>query len=191
MQKWLWLLIIGLLAVGGVIFWWTRHASAPSPAAYRANVLQVLQGQGGLDPGLAFMLRGLRVDLDCRDEKLCTRGENFSYVYDMTEQYENLLGDYWGRICQSERIKPSATDAAGHKMLCELLDALFKEVRGIKTKALQALGLLRRSTPEEAQLLLQGVLSRILEHRERVLAITKELQTITWLEPVLPPEPQP
>jgi hypothetical protein len=191
MQRWIWFAIVGVLVAGGLILWWTLRASAPSSEAYRASVLEVLQGRGGLDPGLAFMLRGLRVELDCRDEALCTRSENFSYVYDMTEQYENFLGDYQGRICQSGRIKPSTTDTADHKALCELLEVLFKEVRGIKTKALQALGLLQRSTPEEVKSLLRGVLSRILEHRERVLAITEELRQITWLEPVVRAKPQP
>jgi hypothetical protein len=136
--------------------------------------------------GAGFILRGLRVDLDCRDEELCTRGENFSYVYDITEQYENLLGDYWGRICR--RLKPSEADRADHEQLCHLLDALFKEVRGIKTKAAQALGLLQHSPKETVQPLLRGVLQRILAHRERVLQIEAELKQITWLEPVLSTE---
>lgn len=186
MPRWIWLIIVGLLIVGGSVFWWARQGQAPPE--YRAHVLEVLKGRGGLDPGLAFMLRGLRVDLDCRDVQLCTRGENFSYVYDITEQYENLLGDYWGRICR--KLTPSKADAADHQKLCELLDALFKEVRGIKTKALQALGFLQRSTPAEAMPLLQGVLKRIGEHRERVLQLTAELHKIAWLEPILR-EPQP
>lgn len=185
MPKWVWLVLVGVVLVGGLVFWWARQASAPSSERYRASVIEVLQGREGLDPGLAFMLRGLRVDLDCRDEELCTRGENFSYVYDITEQYENFLGDYHGRICQSERIKPSASDTADHQMLCTQLDALFKEVRGIKTKAAQALGFLQRSTPQEIQSVLVGVLQRILEHRERVLQIEAELKKIPWLEPVL------
>jgi hypothetical protein len=183
MQRWLWLALAGLVIVGGLIFWWARQASAPSSETYRASVLEVLRGRGGLDPGLAFILRGLRVDLDCRDEELCTRGENFSYVYDITEQYENLLGDYWGRICR--RLKPSEADRADHEQLCHLLDALFKEVRGIKTKAAQALGLLQHSPKETVQPLLRGVLQRILTHRERVLSLIEELHQITWLEPVL------
>ncbi len=188
MQKRVWLLIMGLLVAGGVIVWWVWQASAPSSEAYRASVLEVLRGRGGLDPGLAFMLRGLRVDLDCRDEELCTRGENFSYVYEITEQYENLLGDYYGRICQ--RLKPSAHDAADHQRLCAQLDALFKEVRGIKTKAMQALALLQRNAPQEVHSLLVGILQRILAHRDRVLQITVELQKIGWLEPALtPPSP--
>jgi hypothetical protein len=183
MQKWVWLLLVGLLAVVGLIFWWTRQALAPSPAAYRANVLQVLKGQGGLDPGLAFMLRGLQVDLDCRDEKLCTGGENFSYVYEMAEQYEFLMGDYQGRICT---MKPSAANRTDHERLCHLLQGLLKEVGGVKMNASLALNFLSRSNPEDVQTLLRNFLNRILEHRERVLAITEELQTITWLEPVLP-----
>jgi hypothetical protein len=190
MQKWIWLAVVGLLVAGGLIFWWVRQASAPSSETYRASVLEVLQGRGGLDPGLAFMLRGLRVDLDCRDEELCTRGENFSYVYDITEQYENLLGDYHGRICQSKRIKPSANDTADHQALCAHLDALFKEVRGIKTKAAQAIALLQRNAPQEVHSLLVGILQRILDHRERVLQIEAELKQIPWLEPALtPPNP--
>lgn len=185
MQKWVWLAVVGLLVIGGLVFWWARQASAPSSQAYRASVLEVLHGRGGLDPGLAFILRGLRVDLDCRDEELCTRGENFSYVYDITEQYENFLGDYHGRICQSKRIKPSANDTADHQELCTQLNALFKEVRGIKTKAMQALGLLQRSPPQEIHSVLVGVLQRILGHRERVLQIEAELKKISWLEPVL------
>lgn len=185
MQKWIWLAVVGLLVAGGLVFWWARQASAPSSEAYRASVLEVLQGRGGLDPGLAFMLRGLRVDLDCRDEELCTRSDNFSYVYDITEQYENLLGDYHGRICQSKRVKPSASDMADHQVLCTQLDALFKEVRGIKTKATQALEFLRRYPPQEVHSLLVGILQRILAHRERVLQIEVELHKISWLEPVL------
>lgn len=185
MQKWIWLAVVGLLVIGGLAFWWARQASAPSSEAYRASVLEVLRGHGGLDPGLAFILRGLRVDLDCRDEELCTRGENFSYVYDITEQYENFLGDYHGRICQSKRIKPSVNDAADHHELCAQLNALFKEVRGMKTKAMQALGLLQRSTPQEIHSVLVGVLQRILGHRERVLQIEAELKKISWLEPAL------
>jgi hypothetical protein len=188
MQRWLWLALAGLVIVGGLIFWLARQASAPSSETYRANVLEVLRGRGGLDPGLAFMLRGLRVDLDCRDEELCTRGENFSYVYDMTEQYENFLGDYWGRICQSKRIKPSTGDTADHQALCAQLDALFKEVRGIKTKADQALALLQRNAPQEVHALLVGILQRILAHRDRVLQIETELKKITWLEPALTPQ---
>lgn len=188
MQKWVWLAIVGLLVVGGLVFWWAWQARAPSSEAYRASVLEVLQGRGGLDPGLAFILRGLRVDLDCRDEDLCTRSENFSYVYDITEQYESLLGDYHGRICQ--RIKSSTDDATDHKTLCEQLDALFKEVRGIKTKAAQALEFLRRYPPQEVHSLLVGLLQRIGAHRERVLQIEAELKKISWLEPALtPPSP--
>jgi hypothetical protein len=189
MQKRVWLAVVGLIVMGGLALWWARQASAPSSEAYRASVVEILRGRGGLDPGLAFMLRGLRVDLDCRDEQLCTRGENFSYVYDITEQYENFLGDYHGRICR--RIKPSAADAADHQALCEQLEALFKEVRGIKTKAAQAIALLQRNAPQEVHSLLVEILRRILAHRERVLQIAAELQKITWLEAVVRTEPQP
>jgi hypothetical protein len=183
MRTWVWVVLGGVILIAGVLGWWAWRAQAPSSESYRAEVLEILRGRGGLDPGLAFILRGLRVDLDCRDEELCTRGENFSYVYDITEQYENLLGDYWGRICR--RLKPSEADRADHEQLCHLLDALFKEVRGIKTKAAQALGLLQHSPKETVQPLLRGVLQRILAHRERVLSLIEELHQITWLEPVL------
>ncbi len=188
MQKWIWLAIVGLLVAGGLIFWWVQQTSAPLSETYRASVLEVLQGRGGLDPGLAFMLRGLRVDLDCRDEELCTRGENFSLVYEMGEEYENILGDYYGRICHSGRIKPSTNDTADHQALCGLLDDLFKEVRGIKTKAAQALAFLQRNPPHEVHSLLVGFLRRILDHRERVLQIEAELKQIPWLEPALTPK---
>lgn len=188
MQKWVWLVVVGLLVIGGLVFWWARQASAPSSERYRASVLEVLQGRGGFDPGLAFMLRGIRVDLDCRDEALCTRGENFSYVYEITEQYENLLGDYYGRICQSRRIKPSAHDTADHQVLCTQLDALFKEVRSIKTKSAQAIALLQRNAPQEVHSLLVGILQRIVAHRDRVLQIEAELKKISWLGPALTPK---
>ncbi|MCL6642826.1 MAG: hypothetical protein K6T71_05845 [Candidatus Bipolaricaulota bacterium] len=185
MPKWVWLTLIGLVIVGGVVFLWVWQASAPSPERYRAGVIEVLQGRGELDPGLAFLLRGVRVDLDCQDERLCTRGENFTVVYEIGEEYENLLGDYYGRICYSGRIRPSTSDAADHQKLCGLLDALFKEVRGIKTKATLALQFLQRNPSEEVHSLLVGLLQRILEHRERVLQIETELKQIPWLEPAL------
>jgi len=185
MQRWLWLALVGGVIVGGLVLWWAWRAQAPSSEVYRASVLEVLRGRGGLDPGLAFLLRGLRVDLDCRDEELCTRIENFSFVYDLAEEYEPLIADYWGRICQ--RIKPSEADRSDHEQLCHLLDALFKEVRGIKTKAAQALSFLQRNHPDEVKRLLQGFLQRILAHRERVLKIEAELKQIPWLELALTP----
>lgn len=93
-------------------------------------------------------------------------------------------GDYQGRVCQSGRLRPSAADLADHERLCELLEKLFKEVGGIKMTASLGLQFLTRS--EEAQSLLRGALARILNHRERVLAITEELREIDWLEAVLP-----
>jgi hypothetical protein len=189
MQKWLWLVLVGLVIVGGLILWWVRQA--PSSEVYRAKVLEILRGREGLDPGLAFLLRGLRVDLDCRDEELCTRIENFAFVYDLAEEYEPLIGDYWGQVCHSKRIKPSAADSTDHEQLCHLLDALFKEVRGIKAKAAQALSLLHNNSAETVQRLLRSTLQRILAHRDRVLQITAGLQKISWLEPVVRTEPQP
>ncbi len=183
MRTWVWVVLGGVI-IAGVLGWWAWRAQAPSSEVYRAKVLEILRGSGGLDPGLAFLLRGLRVDLDCRDEELCTRIENFSFVYDLAEEYEPLIGDYYGRICRA-RLRPSSLDAPDHEKLCALLEALFKEVRGIKTKALQALSFLQRNHPDEVKRLLQEFLQRILDHRERVLSLTEELHQITWLEPVL------
>jgi len=184
MRTWAWVVLGGVIIIAGVLGWWAWRAQAPSPEVYRAKVLEILRGRGGLDPGLAFLLRGLRVDLDCRDEELCTRIENFSFVYDLAEEYEPLIGDYYGRICRA-RLRPNSLDAPDHERLCTLLEALFKEVRGIKTKAAQALSLLQRNHPDEVKRLLPGFLQRILAHRERVLSLTEELRQITWLEPVL------
>ncbi len=186
MQKWLWLLLAGLVVVAGLIFWWARQALAPSSEAYRASVLQVLKGQGGLDPGLGFLLRGLKEDLNCRDEALCLRRENFAFALDLAEEYENLFGDYYGRLCQSGRLRPGTDDKTEHERLCQLLERLFKEVGGVKMNAALALQFLDRNDPDAARSLLKRFLDRILEHRERVLAITAELRAITWLEPVLP-----
>jgi len=188
MGTWLWVVLGGVILIAGVVGWWAWRAQAPSSESYRAEVLKILRGRGGLDPGLAFMLRGLRVDLDCRDEELCTRIENFAFVYDLAEEYEPLIGDYWGQVCHSKRIKPSANDTADHEALCAQLETLFKEVRGIKTKAAQALSLLHNNSAETVQRLLRSTLQRILAHRERVLQIEAELKQITWLEPVLSTE---
>ncbi len=176
MQKWIWLAIVGLLVAGGLVFWWAWQAS------YRASVLEVLQGHGGLDPGVAFMLNGIRVDLDCRDEEICTRRENFSEVYEIAEQYEFLIGDYQGRIC---KMKPSAADRPDHERLCKLLQEFLKEISGIKMNASLALSFLAQNNPEDVQKLLRNLLHRILGHRERVLQIEAELKQIPWLEPVL------
>jgi len=188
MRTWVWVVLGGVILIAGVVGWWAWRAQAPSSEVYRAKVLEILRGRGGLDPGLAFMLRGLRVDLDCRDEELCTRIENFAFVYDLAEEYEPLIGDYWGQVCHSKRIKPSANDTADHEALCAQLETLFKEVRGIKTKAAQALSLLHNNSAETVQRLLRSTLQRILAHRERVLQIEAELKQITWLEPVLSTE---
>lgn len=182
MQKWIWLAVVGLLIVGGLIFWWTWQALAPSSEAYRASVLEVLQGRGELDPGLAFMLRGIRIDLDCRDEEICTRRENFTEVLDIAEQYESLIGDYQGRIC---KMKPPAADRADHERLCELLQGLLKEIGGIKMNASLALSFLAQNNPEDVRRLLRNFLHRILGHRDRVLQIEADLRNISWLEPAL------
>jgi hypothetical protein len=188
MGTWLWVVLGGVILIAGVVGWWAWRAQAPSSESYRGKVLEILRGRGGLDPGLGFILRGLRVDLDCRDEELCTRIENFAFVYDLAEEYEPLIGDYWGQVCHSKRIKPSANDTADHEALCAQLETLFKEVRGIKTKAAQALSLLHNNSAETVQRLLRSTLQRILAHRERVLQIEAELKQITWLEPVLSTE---
>lgn len=186
MKKWIWLVISAVLVGGGVGIWWAWQASTPSSEAYRADVIEVLQGQGGLDPGLAFMLKGIRVDLDCQDEEVCTRREHFSEVFDIAEQYEFLIGDYQGRIC---KMKPSAGDRADHQRLCKLLQEFLKEVNGIKMNASLALSFLTQNKPEEVRRLLRNFLHRILGHRERVLQIEAELRQINWLEPVLRTEP--
>lgn len=182
MKKWIWLVIIGALIGVGLGLWWAWQVGAPSSEAYRASVIKVLQGQGGLDPGLAFMLRGIRVDLDCQDEEICTRREHFSEVYDIAEQYEFLIGDYQGRIC---KMKPSSADRADHERLCKLLQEFLKEVNGIKMNASLALGFLAQNNPEDVQRLLRNFLHRILGHRERVLQIEADLHEIVWLRPAL------
>lgn len=128
------------------------------------------------------MLQGVRVDLDCRDEEICTRRENFTEVFDIAEQYEFFIGDYQGRIC---KMKPSAPDRTEHERLCKLLQEFLKEVNGIKMNASLALSFLAQNNPTDVQRLLRNFLHRILEHRERVLQIEAELKQIPWLEPVL------
>ena len=185
MPKWVWIVIaLGIVVLASVAFLWGSFF--PSQERYREDVLTVLRGRGGLDPGLAFLLRGLEADLNCRDEALCLRQENFSVALELAEEYENILGDYQGRICQSGRLRPSPNDRAEHDKLCQLLGRLFKEVGGVKMNATLALQFLASNDADAARPLLKRFLDRILEHRERVLAITEELQTITWLEPVLP-----
>lgn len=181
MPKWIWLLVIGLILLGGLVFWWAWEARAPSSEAYRAKVLEVLQG-GELDPGLAFLLNGIRVDLDCRDEELCTRMENFVEVFDIAEQYEFFVGDYQGRICKQ---RPSAIDRADHERLCKLLQQLLREIIGIKTNASLALNFLSLNPSQDVKGLLKNFLQRILAHRDRVLQIEVELKSIPWLEPAL------
>ncbi len=128
------------------------------------------------------MLNGIRVDLDCRDEEICIRRENFSEVYEIAEQYEFLIGDYQGRICT---MKPSAVDRTDHERLCKLLQEFLKEINGIKMNASLALNFLAQNNPEDVRRLLRNFLHRILAHRERVLQIEAELKKISWLEPVL------
>ncbi len=189
-RSWWWLLILVILM--GLGLWLTRGAFF-STAAYREGVLQVLRGQPGtLDPGLAFLLRGLKEDLNCRDEAICLRKENFAFAFELAEQYEHLFADYRGRICQSGRLRPNASNRAEHERLCSLLERLFKEVGGVKMNASLALQFSTSGDPEEVRPLLRRFLERILESRERVLTITEELRGIGWLEAVLPAaEPQP
>ncbi len=186
-RRWWWLLILILAGLG----LWLARGAFFSTQAYRESVLQVLRGQeGGLDPGLAFLLRGLKEDLNCRDEAICLRKENFAYVFDLAEQYEHFLGDYQGRICRSGQLRPN--DRAEHEQLCSLLKKLFEEVGGVKMNALLALQFLNSANPEEVRPLLREFLERILQHREQVLKITEELREISWLKEVLPaPEPTP
>lgn len=191
MRRWWLLPILGIFILAGLGLWGAHSVFAPSTAAYREGVLQVLRGQeGGLDPGLAFLLRGLKEDLNCRDEAICLRKENFAFAFDLAEQYEHFFADYQGRICRSGRLRPS--NRAEHEWLCRLLEQLFKEVGGVKMNASLALQFSTSGDPEEARPLLRRFLDRILESRERVLSITEELRGINWLKPVLPAaEPRP
>lgn len=192
MPKWMWSLIVGgVVVLGGIAWLWGSRLLTPASQGYREDVLAVLRGRGGLDPGLAFVLRGLIGDLNCRDEALCLRKENFTEALDLAEQYEHILGDYLGQICRSGRIRPGAADRIQHEQLCHSLEALFKEVGGIKMNASLALSMLTRNDPEEVRSLVRRFWERILAHRERVLQIAAELQKITWLEPVVRTEPQP
>ena len=175
------------LALAGLGLWLAGRALAPSSEAYREGVLKVLRGEPKrLDPGLALLLRGLREDLNCRDEAICLRKENFAFALDLAEQYEHFLGDYQGRICLSGRLRPPSKDRAEHERLCQLLQKLLKEVGGVKMSASLALQFSASSDPEEVRSLLRDFLGRILGNRERVLAITEELRGIGWLKAVLP-----